>query len=601
MKVDSNVMRRIFFCFVALLVAQPLFAAKAKLSLDFKEASEKLSSDLRALFSIPEGKVILVKGSKVLVDFGKVADKLKAGLVLTVYKPGKPIVDKETGQVFPGIDEPVGTFKVVSIKERYVWGDFKGKEVKKDYKIKFPEVVELDLDCSRVKDQEGLCETVKLSLLQEPKFSLSSKAEFVVQPYVLKDPVGRVFLVYQLLLKESGSLTDIVAFSQQVKQVKTVSTAMLLQSGEEALKKFSKFEGLLASRVFKEKYILITSGDFDRDGKDEIVLAANGRVDVYKLKGKEFVKFASYSLGRRGDFYRFLRVFTYDADGNGIPEIYVSSVFDDIVSGLYKPYADSFVLVYENGKLKRKDRFKFMLRLVEIGGKKYIIGQHLGEYDSYSGPIFRVTFNRGKYKVDNLLPDYIRKIGYIYGWSIGDLNGDGKEELAILDEGMLSIKTLNGTTIWDSEEPLGPFTHLYFYQTPRFVRIPAMKNFDPEEVAKRRMVPRKLDVVFFPAENRYGILTVANDEKKFVIAGIKIMTEHEGINGRVVKIEKVAEGTVYSSYFDIVWETPKYSTVYGQDFALGDYNGDGVLDLAFLGYLKKSGKTRVDLYKLPGM
>ena len=69
----------------------------------------------------------------------------------------------------------------------------------------------------------------------------------------------------------------------------------------------------------------------------------------------------------------------------------------------------------------------------------------------------------------------------------------------------------------------------------------------------------------------------------------------------MVKIEKVSQGTLYSAFFDVVWETQKFSTIYGEDFAVGDFNGDGVLDLAFLGYLKKTGKTRVDVYRLPGM
>jgi hypothetical protein len=160
---------------------------------------------------------------------------------------------------------------------------------------------------------------------------------------------------------------------------------------------------------------------------------------------------------------------------------------------------------------------------------------------------------------------------------------------------------LNGTLVWESEESLGPFTHIYFYQTPRFVRIPAMKNYEPEEVAKRRIMPRKLEIVYFPTEQRNAVITVANDKKQFFIAGVKIFSDYDGINGRSVKIEKVSEGMLYSSYFDVVWETPKSPLVYGEDFAVGDFNGDGILDLAFLGYLKKSGKSKIDIYKLPGM
>ena len=584
------------------------FALSAKVSLDFETASRTLTSKLLNFFNVPEGKIAHVVRNKAWVSIPS-AKPLKPGLVLVVYRPGKPIVDKETGQVFPGIDEPVALFKIEGRSKGYYYGTLKSvaSPVHKGYKVRLPEVIKIFVDCSYISNAaygKSLCDIVKLSIAQEPKFSVVDSLTrdaftYVVMPKVIEDPSGRVKLSY--LLKAPSSKVEFMAFSSDVRAVKSVSTAMLLQGNQEVAGRWAKYEGLIASRVFTDKFKLLSAADFDGDGKWELVAASDGMVKIFRLKGKEFIPVATYSLGRRGEFYRFLRIYTLDIDGDKVPEIYVSCVFQDIVNGQYKAYASSFVLKYKEGKLKKVADFDYLLRVADIQGSKVLLGQKVGEYEAFSGPIFAVRYVDGHYRIDKRVPASIKKFGSLYGWAIGDVTGDGKPELVVLDDDLLEVETLNGTLIWESEEPLGPFTHLFFYQTPRFVRIPAMKNYEPEEVAVRRIMPRKLELKYFPQEERTAILTVANDEKKFFIAGIKIFTEYDGINGRVVKVEKVSEGTLYSSYFDVVWETPKSPVIYGQDFAVGDFNGDGVLDLAFLGYLKKSGKTRVDIYKLPGM
>ncbi len=600
-------MRRYLLLFLLLAVfslpSYPFVRKGAgKLSLDVGSAADRLSRSLVALFNVPEGRVVLVKGNRVWVRFPK-SSALKPGATFVVYKPGAPIVDPETHQRFPGIDEPVGYFRLEEIKKGIAVGYASGEKAtyKKGYLVRYPEVINIRVDCSSL-NSTSYCEIVKISLMKQPRFAIVGSSEpyaFTVVPKMVSEPSGRVRLVYEIKAPFTGA--SIWAFDTEVKAVRAVSTAMLLEGGER--EKWGRFKEFMASRVFKQKYLIMTSADFDRDGKDELVLVSKKSVDIYKLKGKGFVRFASYKIGKRGEFYSFLRVGTLDMDGDGIPEIYISAVYNDIIDGKYVPEPASFALAYKNGKLKKIKDFKFLIRIAKVDqlGGYVLLGQRLGDYTPFSGPIFRVVYKNGHYAIDNHLPGYIRNLECIYGWALGDVNGDGKEEMALLDEDILRIMTLNGTEIWESAEPLGPFTHLYFYQTPRFATPPTMKNYEPEEIAKKRIVPRKIMVEYFPEENRNAVLTIANDVKKFFIAGVKIATDYEGINGRVVKIEKVSQGTLYSAFFDVVWETQKFSTIYGEDFAVGDFNGDGVLDLAFLGYLKKSGKTRVDVYRLPGM
>ena len=574
-----------------------------KLSLDIQGASSRLAERLSSYFDVPTGVVKLYRKGMLWVKFPGRVD-LKAGSVLVVYQPGKPIVDPDTGQRFPGIDVPVGYAQAVEKKgELVIFRFLKGEGVPmKGFLVRYPETVKLYVDCSRL-SQEDVCQQIKVSLMEMPRFSiLNSPAAdaYVVKPVLIKEPSGRVRLALSLVPPATSGA--VASFVEKVRSVRAVSTAMLLQGGGES-SKWAKYQGLIATRVFASKFMVIGAGDIDGDGKSEVVLAGDGAVKAFRIKGKSFEKVASFSLGKRGGFYRFLHLDLLDLDGDGRPEIYVSAVFQDTMEGVYKAYPASFVLVYRDGKLEKVADLKYLLRAVKLDefGGEILLGQKIGEYQPFKGPIVRIVYKNGSYQIDKALPGYIRKNECLYGWAVGDLTGDGKKEMALIDGDILVVSTVNGTEIWESAEPLGPFTHLYFYQTPRFFTPPAMKNFQPEEVAKKRVLPRRINVVYFPSENRNAVLTVANDEKRFIIAGIKIAGDYEGMNGRVVKIEKVSEGTFYSAYFDAVWETPKYSGIYGEDFAIGDFDGDGVLDLAFLGYLRKSGKTRIDIYKLPGM
>ena len=608
----------VFLLFPNLSFSVPVVRKKGKLALDYRSSIRKLLQDFEQYLSLPKGRIELVKGKYVWILFED-SSRIKPGYEFVVYKPGKPFKDPETGMVFPGIDEEVGVVKIKEIKGKYAIASvlYAKARIKKGYKVSAPSEVKLvflpvENKTTEKIDTAKLYDLIKLIFMEEPNFSVYESSAnlsgyyYIIKPVVLRDSSGRTFLSFEV--KSSLSNIPILALNEEVKLVRAVSSTELLeaQESEEGKGPWGRFAGLITSRVFKTKYKLIASGDVNADGNDEIVLAADGIVDVYTIEGKEFKKILTYSWGKRGELlFRFLRLNVADVDKDGVPEIYISAVEQDLENGLLKAYPSSFVLIYDKKKnrLKKRCKIPYLIKVVRnsFNPEGILIAQRMGEYEPFEGHPFYMVYDKGKYKKAKSTPYFVKAMDSLYGWTFDDVNGDGKIEVVMMDEDFLRIFSQKGEPIWESPDTLGKFTHLYFYQTPRFFTPPTDKNFDPREVAEKRTVERRIQTRFCESDGKMCIFTVENDVPGFLIAGIHVATDYTGINGRAVKIEEVSKGVVYGAYYDVLWETPKYRTIYGEDFAIGDFDRDGVLDLAFLGYLKKKGKVRVDVYKIPGM
>lgn len=409
-----------------------------------------------------------------------------------------------------------------------------------------------------------------------------------------------------------GSLVtqrSLFALQETMKLVRTASYAeimkkrTLMETGE-----WEGYQSALASRVFKERFYSVAVGDVDGDGKQEIVLLGAKSLNVYKLKGKEFEKRYVYRLPTWGAYsHRYLWVDVADVNGNGRPEVFITSVVEDVIAGYIRPHLSSMVLELKGEKFKvLQKRMPYYLMVVrpDVGKKlPVLLAQKMGEYEPFEGAVLQLVWRGGKYvKASKPVYSFISKLDHLYGFTWDDFNLDGRLEVALLDkDNYLTIYNTKGQPLWESPDSLGVVNYDFFYQTPRFPRIPAQKNFSPEEVALTRYIPRRLVTAYLEGEGKVSIFTVVNDIPSFVVAGIKLEAPWRGVNGRVIKLAFVGSGKAQGAYFDILWESPKFKDLYAQDLALGDVNGDGVLDVVFLSYNKKVGKMRIDIYPVPGV
>ncbi len=593
---------------------------KGLYSFDIKASAEALVKKLEERFTFPEGRVVLVRKGEVLIQ---APQEIPLGLEVTVYRPGKPIVDKKTGKTYPGFDTPVA---LVQVKRRegklYLAQVVKAWEkIKRGYKVEPPQVVYVRIAPPKVEtnvevDPKELATVLNFAVGESLLFKLMGSNEalppqgygIVLHPVVTS---GGTLPVLGCYVDSMVSQRPLFALQESMKLVKTASYSEIMK--KKTLMETGEWEGYMsaiASRVFKEHYFSVAVADVDGDGKEEIVLLGQKSLDVYKLKGKEFQKKYSYRLPTYGAHaHRYLRVDTADINGNGRPEIFITSVVENIFSGsgFITPYLSSMVLELHGKKFKvlqKKMPYYLMVVHPSMGERPpVLLAQKMGEYTPYQGHVFQLVWNGKKYvKAPKDIYPFISKFDHIYGFTWDDLNLDGQLEIAILDnDNYLTVYDTRGKPLWESPDSLGVVQYAFFYQTPRFPDVPAMKNFDPEEVAKKRYIPRRLLSSYLEGDGKVSIFTVVNDIPSFVVAGIKLEAPWRGMNGRVIKLAFVGSGKAYGAYFDILWESPKFKDLYAEDLALGDVNGDGVLDVLLLSYNKKVGKMRIDIYPVPGV
>ncbi len=164
----------------------------------------------------------------------------------------------------------------------------------------------------------------------------------------------------------------------------------------------------------------ITACDIDRDGSDEIAILTKSEIVFYKLSGDELEEINRY---RKGGM-EFVSISSGDFDKDGFCELYVSAVQGGRPS--------SFILQVKEGSLSeiKNDLPYFIASVTSQRGKVLLIE----EMDSTGyGKIFLA-----KKQKDNIekitLHDHKNLPCTIFGMSLFDIDGDGRDEFICQDE-----------------------------------------------------------------------------------------------------------------------------------------------------------------------
>ena len=298
------------------------------------------------------------------------------------------------------------------------------------------------------------------------------------------------------------------------------------------------------SQSFKTRISGIAIGDVDRDGKQETIIITPHTVEIYRFEQKRFFKVNTIAEHKDDNF---IGVDVADINGNGYPEIFVSSL------NPLRNTVNSFVLEF-NGQtyveIVKNDSWCY--RVVESPSRGTIL---LGEKESIKGPfwgkIFEMAWEKSGYEPTN--PVHLRDWrAQVMGLAVGNAMNDGSEVMVAFDpEDYLRLYDLTGNEIWKEGHHSGGGTEYYV--------ISSGGSADDE---KRGYYPVRIVIRDINRDGKNEVITLKNERLS-----------------ELLSYRKFTQGNIEIRVWDGVglavhWRTRQLSGYYS-DFAVGDFDNDG--------------------------
>lgn len=335
-----------------------------------------------------------------------------------------------------------------------------------------------------------------------------------------------------------------------------------------------------------EPLLAVAVGDVDADRRPEVVGITSSEVIVYRWQGRKLVPMAR---AESDPFVRHLYLDVADVNGTGQAQVFVTAMSSVPEVLTLRNALKSFVLELRGGKLVRiANGLDYFLRVLTGPGidAPVLIGQRMGQYVPFEGPIVRLSWSSEQYLQGQPLnlPGPAKSL---YDFAPLAVAGDQVLEMAVLnnEQKRVVIYGRGGETLWEARDDLGEVDHVAFFQTPLAPKfnqgIRAGVPPNPEDLADRIALPRRFLVETSPlwGDAKVELLSIANSMKyglQFSLGGDRPES------GRIVAYDR-HDGT-----FTRGWETvPVEGKV--RDVAVVDLNGAGRKDLLVLSAVKEKG------------
>ncbi len=253
-------------------------------------------------------------------------------------------------------------------------------------------------------------------------------------------------------------------------------------------------------------------------GPAEFVGVSRDHVFVYRLVKHDLKLILDY--GKSDQSREILSLSVGDINGNGRDEIVVSEIesFRTGVAGITNRLT-SYVLEFDGKRLVPVwENVPLFLRVLTVGDDSYLMAQRLGEEKPFVGPLLQYVWQPEvkRYVKKGLfpLPDGID----IYGFTLGDLNGNKVAEIIRLAEkGTVQVfDSRSGAYLGGSEGgPYGRYVHIRFEQFNRKDMEIMLSRAEAYGEASIRVIPGEVKAVglgdrgrgVVVAENRGGLMT----------------------------------------------------------------------------------------------
>lgn len=295
----------------------------------------------------------------------------------------------------------------------------------------------------------------------------------------------------------------------------------------------------------------IDVGDVDHDGSMETVVAAPGKILIYRFAQGRQQTVADLDTGR---FTRNISVSVGDINGNGTPEIFVTAL------NLPLNAAESSVFEYDGHAYQRlveKSHYYYSVVHHPTLGS-LLLGQRQGSSSStpFDEPIFQMTWKGADYIPDRqVLPG---RRANVLGLAYGDITNSGDDVIVAynpLDH--LRVLLPTGKVEWQDDETYGG-TVLYFALPPEA----------PGAGDTPFYLPVRLRCMDLDKNGRYEVLAFRNSGSTGRLLGTQRYFKHSRIE---------------ALQWDGLGLTPLWKTrdIAGrvQDFTVADFDNDGADEL----------------------
>jgi hypothetical protein len=465
--------RDCLFLLVLVLIISEAAAVENKTgNSDIDNSVSKLSRSLQDYFMPLEGVIEDIEGKQIKVRLEDGAKVIK-GMRLSVYSPGEMFYH-------PVTKEPMG-------RSENFTGRVEIEDGEADQGLYLCSLVEGDAETG---DKVRITSSrIKLAFFQERKSDWALSELFYGQiknsgRFAILESYAPSFKPEELsvLARELGA-EALLLFSTPVRKPQKIMNVQLYWAGD--TKKFAELEEVVSDSMGEavrtdEKFIslamadtepwgsyklksgsLITVGDVDGNGEDEMVLSDGNNIKIYSTKGE--LQEQWMIKGSKLEIH--LSIDVVDLNSNGIDEMFVTSLIDKEgmdaeINDSYTGFSSgterviTYVIEYDvsTGYRKIADNLPYFTR---VTGKKLLM-QRYNRKSIFSKPVYEAEWKDGGYQPASPL-DLPSNVN-IYGFTFVDWNNDGHNHLAAFDDkGYLIVYDEKLTRIWKSSDTYGKF------------------------------------------------------------------------------------------------------------------------------------------------
>jgi TolB-like protein len=301
------------------------------------------------------------------------------------------------------------------------------------------------------------------------------------------------------------------------------------------------------SRSFKTLITGLAVADVDNDDRMELVVVSDTQVSIYRMENGRLIKQALAAETSQSSTY--ISVDAADLNGNGTPELYISSL------GSGNTVVDSFVLEYSGGAYKTisgNDNWYYRVANTPDKGK-VLLGQRqrFNAESIFLEPILEMNWQGDRIEPGRqVLPGGKTNL---MGLAFGDITHTGSSVVAAYNDwDRVRIYSASGETIWEDSDRSGG--------DKLFFNLPKIDAGQPN----RQYYPLRIRIADIDRDGKEEVLIARHDE----------LTNSVLKDFRLFKKAKIASMVWNGLGLVPQWETP---SLFGRisEFTVGDIDNDG--------------------------